>query len=416
VSSSFRLALMCRHVFVMLLFFLSVKTIYAQPIFTIENNRKRVTIPFRLVRNMVIVKLEINGKGPYNFVMDTGVGLMIITEPKLIDSLNINSKHLIKIAGLGIGEDIEAYVTAELKVTLPGIQSNSMSAAIFTKDHFGLSNFAGMPIHGLLGYEFFSSFAVKINFEDSTLTVGSPQNIRIFKRAEKLPLSIEENKPYINARLLLANGKPMNGKLIVDLGAGHPVSLEHLLDVNDGLPDKFIAANLGMGITGPISGYLSRIEEVNLGKYKLKNVLVSFPDFNEIKDRELSVKRDGSMGIEILKKFNVIFDYPNGALYLKPNIYFMRPFEHDMCGLEYFTEGSDFKHVVINRVERGSAADEIGLEKGDEIVAINFKSVQDMTIADIDDLFKSRDERSLLIEIFRNKQYSRTILRLKRRI
>ncbi len=405
-----------RYIFMLLLLCLGLKALHAQPAFTIENDRKRVTIPFKLVRNMLVVQLHINGKGPYNFVMDTGVGLMIVTEPKLIDSLDITTKHLIKVTGLGTGEDIEAYVTPQLKVTMPGIQSGSISAAIFTKDHFGLSNFAGMPIHGLLGYEFFSSFAVKVNFEDSTLTVGLPQNIRVFKKADKLPITVEDHKPYINTRLLLAGARPMNSKLMVDLGAGHPVSLENLLNVNNGLPDKFISANLGMGITGPISGYLSRIDELALGKYKLQSVLTSFPDQDELKNRELSVKRDGSIGIEVLKKFNVIFDYPEGCLYLKPNIYFKRPFEHDMSGLEYYTEGDGFKHVIINRVERGSAADEIGLVKGDEIVAINFKSVQDMTVADIDDLFKSRSERNLLLEIFRNNQYSKIILTLKRRI
>jgi len=400
----------------LLLLCFSLQLAHGQSVFTIENDRKRVTIPFKMVRNMVVVQLQINGKGPFNFVMDTGVGLMIITEPKLIDSLDITTKHLIKITGLGTGEDIEAYVTSRLKVTLPGIVSNNMSAAIFTKDHFGLSNFAGMPIHGLLGYEFFNSFAVKINFEDSTLTVGLPKNIRVFKKADKLPINIEEQKPYIDTRLLLGNGKPMSGKLIVDLGAGHPISLENLLNVNQGLPDKFISANLGMGITGPISGYLSRIDELDLGKYKLKNVLVSFPDFDELKARAQSVKRDGNVGIEVLKKFNLIFDYPEGVLYLKPNADFKQPFEHDMSGLEYYTEGDGFKHVIINRVERGSAADEIGLIKGDEIVAINFKSVQDMTVADIDDLFKSRNDRSLLLEIFHDNRYDKVILTLKRRI
>ncbi|HEY5326032.1 MAG TPA: hypothetical protein VIJ27_03455, partial [Mucilaginibacter sp.] len=67
------------------LFFVSAQAQY----FDINGQRKKVNIPFRMVRNMVVIKLKINNKGPFNFIMDTGVGLMIITDPKLIDSVNI---------------------------------------------------------------------------------------------------------------------------------------------------------------------------------------------------------------------------------------------------------------------------------------------------------------------------------------
>jgi hypothetical protein len=50
-------------------------------------------------------------KGPFNFILDTGVGLMLITEPKMIDSINIKSSRTIKISGLGEKTDFEALVT-----------------------------------------------------------------------------------------------------------------------------------------------------------------------------------------------------------------------------------------------------------------------------------------------------------------
>jgi len=392
-------------------------TVCAQQYFEIAKQKKRAFVPFRLLRDMMVVKLTINGKGPFNFILDSGVGVMIITEPTLVDSLNILNKRLIKISGLGDNQDFDAYVTSSLKVTMAdGIESNDISAAIFTKDHFGLSNYAGIPIHGLLGYEFFNSFAVRINFDDTTITVGAPKDIRTFRRGSKLPITVEERKPYITTKVLLPNGTPTESKLIVDLGAGHPISLENLVSENKGLPDRFIAANLGMGLTGPISGYLSRIGEVDLGKYKLKNVIASFPDFVTKKNDTLSVKRDGNLGIDILKRFNLIIDYQSGVMYVKPNLSFYKPFEHDMSGLEYFCGGDNLKHIVINRVEKGSAGDEIGLAKGDEIVRINFKSVQDMSIEEIDNIFKAHDERSVLLDVYRNGVYDRLILTLKRRI
>jgi C-terminal processing protease CtpA/Prc len=72
--------------------------------------------------------------------------------------------------------------------------------------------------------------------------------------------------------------------------------------------------------------------------------------------------------------------------------------------------------VIISRVEPGSAADEIGLERDDEILSINFKPVKNMTLEDIDRIFKSQNDRSLLLEIYHDKTTDRVILTLKRRI
>src|ERR1700749_2513731 len=77
--------------------------------FGITGHKKRVEIPFKLVRNLVIVQLKINGQGPYNFIMDTGAGLMIITDPNLADSIYIPSKRLIKLTSCGSGGDYDAY-------------------------------------------------------------------------------------------------------------------------------------------------------------------------------------------------------------------------------------------------------------------------------------------------------------------
>jgi hypothetical protein len=381
--------------------------------FEVDNNRKNVSIPFRAIRNMVVIKLSINGKGPYNFILDTGVGLMIITEPKLIDSLSVQ-KRTIKLSGLSEGDDFEAFVTAPLKIQIPGLSSEGVGAAILKKDYFNLSGYVGMPIHGLLGYDFFNSLAVKISFNDSTITVCRPMDLRPPKKSQRLNIDIQDKKPYLDATVTFAGGKKVSNKLIIDLGAGHPLSLENQIAKN-GLPKKSIVANLGVALNGPISGYIGRIEAIELGKYKLKNVITSFPN-DHISAQKFSIERDGNMGIGILKKFDVIFDYAYGALYLKPNKNFNKPYEYDMSGLEYYAAGENLDRLIISRVEPGSAGADIGLKKDDEIVSINFTPVIKMSIEEIDQYFKSKDERSILLEIYRDNKFEKLIITLKRRI
>lgn len=380
--------------------------------FSLSGDTKRITLPFKFIRNLVIIDLKINNAGPYNFILDTGAGFMIITEPTLVDSINIQSKRIVKVSGLGNGESYEAYVTPVLKIDIPGMVSNNVSAAIFKKDHFGLSQYAGMPIHGLLGYEFFSQLAVKVNFTDTTLTIARSNDMRKFKKGISVPISIEENKPYLQAKITRIDGTEQAKKLLVDLGAGHPLSLENVVDGYT-LSDKYIDANLGVGLNGVITGQMGRVKNLEIGKYNIKNVLSAFPQLTTMVQL---VNRDGNLGTDIIKKFTVVFDYPNSVLYLKPNAERNVPFEHDMSGLQYFGAGKNYKNVVIERVEPGSAGEEAGLCANDEIVSINFKPVVDMSLEQIDQLFKSKNNRSLLLKIYRNNERMQVILTLRRRI
>jgi hypothetical protein len=363
---------------------------------------------------MVVIQLKINNKGPFNFIMDTGVGLMIITDPQLIDSVNIPSKRILKLTGCGEGDAYDAYITSTLHIDIPGLTSYNVAAAILKEDHFGLSNYAGIPIQGLLGYEFFNNLAVKVSFSDSTITVYHPKNEGLFNKGQKKPMTVEDHKPYIEANVYMPDGSMKLRKLVVDLGAGHPLSLENMVDTRD-LPKKSIPANLGMGFNGPVSGYISRINEIELGKYKIKNLISSFPKDDSLK-KDLRENRDGNLGIGLLKKFDIVFDYPGHAIYLKPGQNFSEPFEHDMSGLEYYAGGDDYSHVIISRVEPGSAGDEIGLEKNDEILAINLIPTAKMSLEQIDNIFKPKHDRSLLLEVYHDKKHDNVILTLKRRI
>jgi len=398
-------------------FIFASPSVHAQ-YFQFEGKRKKEVIPFKLVKNLMVIPLKINGKGPYNFVLDTGVGLFLITDPKLIDTIKIANLRSIRITGFGEGNELSAFVSPSLKVQVGSTVAQSIPAAILKNDVFELSSYAGMPIHGLIGYEFFSSFTVKISYSMSAITVYRSEKAYILRKGARIPISIEEKKPYLVTEIKMSNGDRIKAKLIIDTGAGHPISLESYMGKPFDIPQVNIAANLGVGLTGAITGYIGRVPSIKLGKYTLHNVIASFPDHSSVGSKVMSVSRNGNMGNNILKRFDVVFDYTRLAMYLRPSSFLKEPFEHDMSGMELAASGADYDRVVITRVEPNSPAEDIGLRKDDEILSINFKPVKEMSMQEIDNLFRSRNDRSFILDVVRKKgiEHDRVILTLERRI
>lgn len=386
--------------------------------FEFSGNRKRETLAFRMIKNQMVIQLHINGKGPFNFILDTGVGLVLISDPKLIDSVSFQNLRSIYITGFGEGEKLSAFIAPSVDLRIGNTIAKNIPAAILKEDIFELSNYVGIPIHGLIGYEFFQSFVVRLNFLTSTITVFQPEKAYIPRKGNRIPLSIEERKPYINTNIQLKSGKKLPVKLIIDTGAGHPVSLETMDGFPFELPEERIRGNLGVGLTGPIDGYIGRITSLQLGKYTLNNVIAAFPDYEDAASRVFSINRNGNMGLEIIKRFNVVFDYNRAAMYIKPLATLKDAFEHDMAGLEIGSAGENYKRLIITRVEPSSSADLTGLMKGDEILAINFKPVSEMSLSEIDTMFRSRNGRNFVIDVLLKdgKSKRRVILTLNKRI
>lgn len=386
--------------------------------FQLPSYQKRQTIPFKFIKNLIIIPVSINGSGPFNFVLDTGVGLVLITDYKLADSLKLQNLRNIKIVGLGEKDELDAFVSPPLTLGVGNAVGVYIPAAILKKDVFNLSEYAGMPIHGLLGYEFFNSFITRISYPEQVLTIYRFSVGYIPRKGFKIPITIEERKPYLESRLKLSTGEIVQAKLIIDTGAGHPVSLESNFGLPFPIPEPNIAENLGIGLAGPIKGYLGRLPALYLGKYELKNVITAFPDYQDVAAKIMVIGRNGNLGNQVLKRFETVIDYSRHALYIKPSAYFREIFEYDMSGLEFFRPEPDFTRLIVSRVAPGSAAELEEIQAGDEILSINLKRISDYSSKELDDLFKSGNERNYLIEFLPkdNKNSKKIIFTLKRRI
>jgi len=383
--------------------------------FKFSGKRQRDAIGFTSVRNLIIIPLYINEKGPFNFILDTGVGPMIITDTSLFKSLNLQDLRAIKINGLGKGLEIEAFLSGEITAKLGKAAMNNIPTAILKEDIFGLSSYVGTRIYGLLGYHFFNSFIVELRYSSKRLLFNLPGAKKRIK-GERIPLRIINSKPYVDIDIETNEIGKVTASMVVDNGASHAISMETYLGKRFPAPPNAIRANLGVGLSGPISGSIGRTPSVQLGSFTMTNVLTSFPVYSDVAAKTYLQNRNGNLGADILSRFNIIFDYAGEAMYIRKNHHYKRPFEHDMSGIELFMEELDKRRFFISRIEPNSPADDAGLLAEDEILTINFVNTSKMGLNDITRIFRAEDGRPVFITVFRQGSTLTRLIKLKKRI
>ena len=383
--------------------------------FSFRGNRKKDAIEFKLVKNLIIIPIYINKKGPYNFILDTGVSPLLVTDPTILNAADMKDVRTIKLTGLGKGNDVEAFASNSLQVDVGRSSMENIPAAILKTDIFNLSNFLGIHIHGLIGYYFINSFLVKIKYSNQRMVFYAPdQKVKI--KGEPIDISLIMNKPYLQANILEPVVGEINGRLLMDSGASNGLSLEAYKGKEFPQPKKKIAANLGMGFSGLISGNIGRVSQIQLGPFTLKDVIASYPNYEEGGAKSVETGRNGSVGADLLRHFDLTIDYANLKLYLKPNSNFKLPFEHDMSGLEVYIEEGKSNRFYVERIEPNSPGTKAGILEGDEIVSLNFNPVRMMDLEHIGNLFKSGDGRTVIVEVFRKSENMYKVITLKKRI
>ncbi|QED36288.1 PDZ domain-containing protein [Antarcticibacterium arcticum] len=404
----------------------------AQPRFIIENNKDKFDLRFELVNDLVIIPLEINGV-ELSFLLDTGVDSTILFSIGDNDTVNLKNTETIYLRGLGEGEPIKALKSSGNEVKIGQAVNKNLSCYLVFDNPLSLSNRMGVPIHGIIGYDLFRDFVISFNYLKMELTAYDPRHFTYpnCRKCDDLPLTFVKNKPYINiSGRIEGESIPLN--LLVDSGSGDAVWL--FSKENDGIviPENNFTDFLGFGIGGSVYGKRSRIKEIHFGNNVLREVTASFPDTVYFKGIETFAQRNGSIGAQILKRFNVIIDYPGKKMRLKPNKTFSEPFEYDMSGVVIAHDGfSIIKDIMrnplslreddVNNTAAGnmvykstyevkyslepqykvaelrpdSPASLAGLKVGDIILKINRRDAYKFTLSQISYLLSSREGKSV---------------------
>ncbi|ADY53401.1 PDZ/DHR/GLGF domain protein [Pseudopedobacter saltans DSM 12145] len=401
--------------FLLLLLLSSLKGIaQTQAAFALPEGKKKMRIPIVKAGSLIILKTYLNKKGPFNFVLDSGVDPMVIVDPTIKDSLNLDYVRKVEIGGLGEQQDLVAFITPGIHVDIGPVEAKRLGAVILQQQYTNLSTYAGIPIHGLIGYDFFNSFTVKTSIQDGYI-ICSDKSIEQAKRRDiRIPISLERKKPYCKAEVTAKDGKKYALKLLIDSGGEHTLALETWQGRSFPLPDSIINGSLGMGLEGRVRGYFGRIKELSIRRLKIPDLLTSFPIYEDVgKKVNQAVARNGSLGSQLLQYYNVVFDYHRGYIALAPYQKVLPAIEYNMSDLEIVADGKRFNQYRVYKVSGDSAKD---LKEGDVLVSIDSKPVSFLRLDEIYQILRSGDGKLIPISVRRNNRIYSTELRLKKKI
>lgn len=334
---------------------------------------KSFVLPFELLNGRHIgVKVRINGKGPFLFVLDTGFGGNIVVSSEVARSLNLKqSGEPVEVSGFG--ENKVIFTQADAAVVQVGdVDLLNQRLNVVPENNV-------LPgIDGVLTYEFIKKFVIEINYQDKTLTLSKLKHLETSASGSNSDdfISIDlsdENIPLVKAVL---DGE--EGVFAIDTGSKDSIILYPAFVSRNNLDKKYSTRALvtGRGIGGLFHLEVARSSNLRIGKFSLNRILVYFLDQKSQSMRGV----DGIIGFGLLKRFNVVLSYADSYIKLSKNENYDKPDIFSRLGF-FFDIASG---VVVEVLPKNDLANQVNIAVGDVIISIDGEPISALGLSGLE--------------------------------
>jgi hypothetical protein len=261
------------------------------------------TVPLVSFGSHIGCTVTIEGRA-YAFLIDSGA------QNVLLDSHLAQQLHLDELGALEVRGAVR---TGGMHVArLPHLAIGAASLDDLVVSTIDLQPAIGGPIvDGILGYPFFASALVQLDFADGVMRFGPPGSFN--PPGERIDLDVDREIPEATARL----NDRIDAPFIVDTGnSGNVLLYRPFVDAHPGIVPATGSQTINYGVGGTDASYRTHLDSLRIGSAPLLRpavdvVLASSGAFADRIDA-------GNLGLDVLRKFVVTFDLANDALYLAP--------------------------------------------------------------------------------------------------
>jgi hypothetical protein len=244
----------------------------------------------------------------------------MIYNPDLRDSIRLNNSIEVKIPGAGSGAPSTALMDDSASFFVGDIEFKNQKIIVLQNDMY-----KGFTTDGIIGYSILGHYITEIDYDTEQITLHNPEKFSPAESWHSIPIYFKDNPiPWIDVSISIEGEDLTKISTYIDLAAGDAIVLLEKDVMKFSLPKETTEILLGRGLSGDIYGKEGKISKLKIGSFDLNEVKAKIA---AAQVRSKQVDADAVIGNDALRRFNLIFDYSNKLLYIKPNKYFETKFE-----------------------------------------------------------------------------------------
>ena len=360
-----------------------------KPDFVFPAGRAFVEVPFEIHNGHLFLKVMLNGKGPFRMLFDSG-GINVLL-PQAVAKIGAKGEGAMSGSSAGDGRQ-DVGVTRVDRLEFGGIVIERQVFATIDLDAL-MRRVEGLDdVAGLVGYELFKRFPVKLDYEHSRATFYDPAKFKYAGPGSRLPILFRGTNPQASGRV-----DGIDGVFHIDTGSRASLTLTlPFVEANE-LVAKYgakLEAISGSGAGGHVRALFARATTLELGDITVQKPVtsLSLQSRGALADPDLA----GNIGFGVLRQFNITFDYANNVVYLEKNANYGQPDVYDRAGL--WIERGDKGYEVVDIVADGPAA-VAGIKAGDLIVGVNGKPWTSLSLSAVRSELKAAPGRKVRLKM-----------------
>ncbi|MDQ6470824.1 retropepsin-like aspartic protease [Flavobacterium sp. LHD-80] len=344
------------------------------------------SIPFQIIENGIAIKIKLN-KADREFLMlfDTGADGMALNPDSAYKAGVVVTKS--KSASV-VGGSQQVQYSADNTIYIGDQVLKNQGLVIFPKH--GVYD-------GLFGANLLRNYITSVNFDTMTIDLYNFGNFNYWGKAKPLVFDYKSGLPVVKMNLTFEDKKTVEGNFTFDTGAGYDLiaygPFNHKNNLEGSLKTEYTSVNYSLGKQTKIVG--GAIPNIAINGNNFPDITIALQEYDEANKNWAFA--DGSLGIDLIKRFNFTIDVLHKTVYLEPNKSFKKKPSFYFAGLDL--EFDENQNILVKRIIDQQNEDLKKVKIGAKVTQINDFEAKDLLKPEnLKKLKETKESKDLIIE------------------